>query len=46
LRFLTDPLLCVSSLFIKKPSRIEGLLMVMTLAVLIYSVAPRRLRTP
>jgi transposase len=43
-RFLKDPLLFVSSLFVKKPSRIEGLLMVMTLALLVYSVAQRRLR--
>lgn len=43
-RFLKDPLFFVSSLFVKKPSRIEGLLMVMTLALLIYSVAQRRLR--
>jgi len=38
-RFLKDPLFFVSSLFVKKPSRIEGLLMVMTLALLVYSVA-------
>ena len=44
-RFLKDPLFVVSSLFVKKPHRIEGLLMVMTLALLIYSVAQRRLRT-
>jgi len=43
-RFLKDPLFIVSSLFIKKPSRIQGLLMVMTLALLVYSVAQRRLR--
>ncbi len=43
-RFLKDPLFFVSSLFVKKPSRIEGLLMVMTLALLVYSVAQRRLR--
>src|SRR5262245_41723210 len=43
-RFLKDPLFFVSSLFVKKPNRIEGLLMVMTLALLIYSVAQRRLR--
>jgi transposase len=43
-RFLNDPLLFVSSLFIKKPCRIQGLLMVITLAVLVYSVAQRRLR--
>jgi transposase len=43
-RFLKDPLFFVSSLFVKKPSRLEGLLMVMTLALLVYSVAQRRLR--
>ena len=43
-RFLKDPLFVVSSLFVKKPSRIQGLLMVMTLALLVYSVAQRRLR--
>jgi transposase len=45
-RFLKDPLLFVSSLFVKKPCRIQGLLMVMTLALLVYSVAQRRLRQP
>jgi transposase len=44
LRFLKAPLFFVSSLFVKKPSRIEGLLMVMTLALLVYSVAQRRMR--
>jgi transposase len=34
----------VSSLFVKKPCRLQGLLMVMTLALLVYSVAQRRLR--
>ena len=43
-RFLKDPLFFTAALFIKKPSRIQGLLMVMTLALLIYSVAQRRLR--
>jgi transposase len=43
-RLLKDPLFFVSSLFVKKPSRIEGLLMVMTLALLVYSVTQRRLR--
>ena len=43
-RFLKAPLFFVSSLFVKKPHRIEGLLMVMTLALLIYSVAQRRIR--
>ena len=44
LRCLKDPLFFVSSLFVKKPNRIEGLLMVMTLALLVYSVAQRRLQ--
>jgi transposase len=43
-RFLKAPLCFVSSLFVKKPTRIDGLLMVMTLALLVYSVAQRRLR--
>src|SRR5712691_11147804 len=43
-RLLKDPLFFVSSLFVKKPTRIAGLLMVMTLALLVYSVAQRRLR--
>jgi transposase len=43
-RFLKDPLFFVSSLLVKKPSRIQGLLMVMTLALLVYAVAQRRLR--
>jgi transposase len=46
LRFLKDPLFFVSSSFVKKPNRIEGLLMVMTLALLVYAVAQRRLRKP
>jgi transposase len=44
-RFLKDPVFFVSSLFVKKPCRVQGLLMVMTLALLIYSVAQRRMRT-
>lgn len=43
-RFLKDPLFFASSLFLKKPSRIAGLLMVMTLSLLIYSIAQRRIR--
>lgn len=43
-RFLKDPLFFVSSLFVKKPSRIHGLLMVMTLALLVSSLTQRRLR--
>jgi transposase len=43
-RFLKDPLFFVSSLFVNKPCRIQELLMVMTLALLVYAVAQRRLR--
>jgi transposase len=45
-RVLKDPLLFVSSWFVKKPSRLEGLWMVMTLALLVSSVAQRRMRQP
>ena len=43
-RFLKDPMVFVSSLFVKKPSRIQGLLLVMPLALLVYAVTQRRLR--
>ncbi|MBF0204904.1 MAG: hypothetical protein HQK67_11505 [Desulfamplus sp.] len=43
-RFLKDPLFFTSSLFLKKPSRIAGLLMVMTLALMVCNIAQRRLR--
>lgn len=42
-RFLKDPLMFTSSLFVKKPERIMGLLMIMTLALLVYGIAQRRL---
>ena len=43
-RFLKSTEFFASSLFVKKPSRMVGLLMVMTLALLVYSVAQRRMR--
>ena len=43
-RFLKDPIFFTSSLFVKKPQRIEGLLMVMTLALLVYAIAQRIIR--
>lgn len=43
-RFLKDPLMFASSLFVKKQSRLMGLLMVMTLALMVYAIAQRRLR--
>lgn len=42
-RFLKDLIMFTSSLFVKKPERIMGLLMVMTLALLVYAIAQRRL---
>ena len=45
-RFLKDPLGFVSSLCVKKPSRIQGLRMGMTVAMLVYAVTQRRLRQP
>jgi transposase len=43
-RFLKAPLFFVSALFVKKPTRMQGLLRVMTFALLVYAVAQRRLR--
>jgi transposase len=43
-RFLKDPIFFTSSLFVKKASRIESLLMVMSLALMVYATAERRLR--
>lgn len=42
--FLKGPTFFTSSLFLKKASRIEGLLTIMTLALLVYSIAQRRMR--
>jgi len=42
--FLKSPDFFVSSLFLKKQSRIDGLLMIMVLSLLVYSIAQRRLR--
>jgi len=43
-RFLKDPQFFVSSFFLKKPSRIMALLMIMTLSLLVYSIAQKHLR--
>lgn len=43
-RFLKDPLFFTSSFFVTKPSRIAGLLMVMTLFLMVYNIAQRRMR--
>jgi len=44
-RFLKDPLFFASSLFLKKPARIMGLLMVMGLSLLVYALAEHQVRT-
>lgn len=43
-RFLKDPLFFTSSVFLKTPSRIAALAMVMGLALLVYSLGQRKLR--
>ncbi|WP_256491585.1 IS1634 family transposase [Endozoicomonas sp. SCSIO W0465] len=43
-RFLKSPEFLVSSLFLKKPERIEALLMVMTLCLLVYAAIQHRIR--
>lgn len=44
-RFLKSPDFLVSSLFLKKPERIEALLMVMTLCLLVYAAVEHKVRT-
>ena len=43
-RWRKDPLVFVASVLVKKPCRLQGLVMVMTLALLVSAVAQRRLR--
>jgi transposase len=43
-RFLKDPQLLASSLYLKKPERIMALLMVMTVCLLVYAALEYRLR--
>src|SRR5690606_3605257 len=43
-RFLKDPMFFAESLYLKSPKRIMALLMVMTLSLLVYSLAERRIR--
>jgi transposase len=43
-RFLKDPMFFADSLFLKKPSRLMALLMVMGLSLLVYALAERQLR--
>ncbi len=43
-RFLKDPMFYAESLYLKKPQRIMALIMVMTLSLLIYSLAEKSVR--
>jgi len=43
-RFLKDPRFFASSMFLKKPERIEALVTIMTLSLLVYTIAQRRIR--
>jgi len=43
-RFLKDPMFYAESLYLKLPKRIMALIMVMTLSLLVYSLAERKLR--
>jgi transposase len=43
-RFLKDPLFFVSSVFVKKPQRVEALALIMALTLMIYTLAERKLR--
>jgi transposase len=43
-RFLKDPWFYAESLYLKKPERVMALIMVMTLSLLVYSVAEMKIR--
>lgn len=43
-RFLKEPSFFTSSFFLKKPERIEALVCIMSIALMIYSVAQKRIR--
>jgi transposase len=43
-RFLKDPMFYAESLYLKKPERIMALIMIMTLSLLIYALAEKRVR--
>lgn len=43
-KFLKDPIFFAESFFVKKPQRLEALLMIMALSLLVYSLAERQLQ--
>lgn len=44
-KFLKDPIFFAESFFVKKPERLEALLMIMAVSLLVYSLAERELQT-
>ena len=44
-KFLKDPWFMVNSFFLKLPSRVEALMMVMTLCLMVYNVGQHRVRS-
>ena len=44
-RFLKDPLFFANGFYLKKPSRISALITIMTLALLVYTIAQKKLRS-
>lgn len=44
-RFLKDPLFFANGFYLKKPSRISALITIMTLALLVYTIAQKRLQS-
>jgi transposase len=43
-RFIKDPLIFTSRVFVKKPERVEAIGMIMGLCLLVYNLAQRKLR--
>lgn len=43
-RFLKDPIFFTSSVFVKKPQRVEALALIMALTLMVYALAERKLR--
>lgn len=41
---MKDPLFFTSSVFVKKPERVEAIAMIMGLSLLVYNLAQRKLR--
>lgn len=44
-KFIKDTHFCIDSVFLKTPSRIEALMMIMTLCLMVYNIGQHKLRT-